>query len=181
MRSILIRMFVLIAVLLAVVYLLTLYPKEPPCLEFVEAQWMPSDRPPLTLQEVREKYGKDAYIASVKVVSFVMTDDVIEERPIILKRVFLTGEEIEEVWVAENEAGVPTVNIKFSSSGAKVLHEVTSKTSVEPIVLLLNNKVISAPTIYEPITNGRLEITHDLIITENIDELAEKFKKLIMR
>jgi preprotein translocase subunit SecD len=175
--KILLGILVLIVIFLLVYYFIK-YSQSSMCLEFREAQWMSSDKPALTLAEVKETYGEDAYIDSVGVSSFVLTDDLINERPIILKRVFLTGEDIEDVWVGENEAGVPTLNIKFNSSAAKVLQEVTSKTVTDPIALLLNKKVVSAPTIYEPITDGRLEITHDLIDTEDIEGLVEKLRKI---
>jgi preprotein translocase subunit SecD len=177
MRSISIRIIFLILVLLAVFYYFSHYLKAPLCLEFVEAEWMPAGKTPLTLQEVKEKYGKDAYIDSVKVTSFVLTKHQVDERPIVLKKVFLTGEDIEDVWVAENEAGVPALNIKFKSGAAKILNEITPRTNPAPIAILLNKKIISAPTIYEPIIDGRLEITQDLI-TEDIDELADKLKKM---
>ena len=48
----------------------------------------------------------------------------------------------------------PIVNFKFNSSGSRKFAQATTENVGQPFAIVLDNKVISAPVIREPITGG---------------------------
>jgi len=82
----------------------------------------------------------------------------------ILERTpFVTGEELTDAKLTFDQNGRPAVNIWFNTSGARKLGQYTTDHIGEPFAIVLDSKVISAPTIQSAITGG------SALITGNID------------
>jgi len=141
-------------------------------LEFVEAEWAPGDETVLTPAKVKEFYGKNAYLDKVKE---YRGDQLVRERPIILKGTVLTGADLKGAWPGIDQYGNPVVDIEFNSTGAKTFSEVTSRSVNKPIAILLDKKIISAPNVREPIPSGRAQISGDFA-AEEVQDLVIKLK-----
>lgn len=69
------------------------------------------------------------------------------------KRVILGGEQLVDAQ-ATFQNNEPVVSFKFDSAGARRFAEVTRENVGKPFAIVLDNKVISAPVIREPILGG---------------------------
>ncbi|MBU0672334.1 MAG: protein translocase subunit SecD [Candidatus Margulisbacteria bacterium] len=141
-------------------------------LEFVEAEWAPADESKLTPIKVKEFYGEEAYLDKVKL---FRNGEVVSEKPIILKKVVLTGGLLKGAWPGVDEFGNPVVDIEFNSEGAKTFAEVTGRAVGRPIAILLDKKIISAPNVREPIPSGKAQISGDFSI-EEVQDFVIKLK-----
>lgn len=140
-------------------------------LEFVEAEWAPGDESVLTPEKVLEFYGPDARLAKVEEVrggrKFY--------RPIILKKTVLTGADLKIAYPQVDEYGNPSVGFELNPDGARVFAALTTRHIEKPIAILLDNKIISAPNVKTPITEGRGIITGDFT-AEEVKDLVVKLK-----
>jgi preprotein translocase subunit SecD len=141
-------------------------------LEFVEAEWSPGDEKVLTDKKIKEFYGKDARLDKVKE---YRGNEVVSERPIILKSIALTGTDLKGAWPGIDGYGNPVVDIEFNSKGAGLFANVTSRNVGKPLAILLDNKIISAPNVREPISGGRAQISGNFSI-EEVQDLIVKLK-----
>ncbi|MEE8638399.1 MAG: protein translocase subunit SecD, partial [Candidatus Margulisiibacteriota bacterium] len=141
-------------------------------LEFVEAEWAPADETKLTPEKVREFYGAEAYLDKIKI---IRNNEVVGERPIVLKKVVLTGGLLKGAWPGVDEYGNPVVDIEFNPEGAKLFAEVTARSVGKPIAILLDKKIISAPNVREPIPSGKAQISGDFTI-EEVQDMVIKLK-----
>lgn len=141
-------------------------------LEFVEAEWAPADETKLTPEKVKEFYGSEAYLDKVKI---IRNNEVVGEKPIILKKVALTGGVLKGAWPGVDEYGNPVVDIEFDSEGAKLFADVTARSVGRPIAILLDKKIISAPNVREPIPSGKAQISGDFSI-EEVQDMVIKLK-----
>jgi len=125
-------------------------------LEFVEAEWSPGDARTISPEKLKEFYGPEARLDTVK----ELRDGRVEsERPIILKKTVLTGADLKGAWPGLDQYGNPVVDIEFNSQGARIFSEVTSRSVGKPIAILLDRKIISAPNVREPIPSGKAQIS----------------------
>lgn len=62
--------------------------------------------------------------------------------------------------------GKPVVGLQFNENGAKKFEEITGRNIGKPVVIFLDNQVISAPTVNEKISGGRAVITGDFTIEQ---------------
>ncbi len=67
--------------------------------------------------------------------------------------------------------GIPQVNFKFNNEGTRKFGEITSKNIGKQLAIILDNKVISAPVIREPIMGGSGVISGSYT-TETANDLA---------
>ncbi|MFC1571261.1 protein translocase subunit SecD [Candidatus Margulisiibacteriota bacterium] len=141
-------------------------------LEFVEAEWAPADESRLTPERVKEFYGREAHLDYVV---FRRNGEVVRKRPIILKKMVLTGSLLKGGWPGVDEYGNPVVDIEFNAEGAKLFAESTSRSVGKPIAILLDNKIISAPNVREPIPSGKAQISGDFTI-EEVQDMVIKLK-----
>ncbi|MFH1347473.1 MAG: protein translocase subunit SecD [Candidatus Margulisiibacteriota bacterium] len=141
-------------------------------LEFVEAEWSPADESKLTPAKVKEFYGAEAYLDKVKT---IRNGEVISEKPIILKKVAITGGLLKGAWPGVDEYGNPVIDIEFSSEGAKLFAAVTGRSVGKPVAILLDKTIISAPNVREPIPSGKAQISGDFNI-EEVQDLVIKLK-----
>jgi preprotein translocase subunit SecD len=78
-------------------------------------------------------------------------------RPImylVRKRVMVGGDTLANAVVGSDQNGLPAVNFRFDSVGARRFGAVTKDNVGRPLVIVLDGKVISAPNIREPILGG---------------------------
>ncbi len=78
----------------------------------------------------------------------------------------LTGNELADASVAYNPQGQPFVGIEFTAEGRDKFAEATTAYVGQPIVMILDNEIISAPEVNEPITGGEASI-------ENVGDVDE--------
>ena len=141
-------------------------------LEFVEAEWSPGDSRTLSPDKLKEFYGPDARLDSVKEMK---NGQVESERPIILKKSVLTGADLRGAWPGLDQYGNPVVDIEFNSAGAQTFSEVTSRSVGKPIAIILDKKIISAPNVREPIPSGKAQISGSFT-AEEVQDLVIKLK-----
>ena len=141
-------------------------------LEFVEAEWSPGDEKVLSQKKIEEYYGKGARLDKVKEYK---GNEVVSERPIILKGTALTGADLKGAWPGIDGYGNPVVDIEFNSKGAGLFANVTSRSVGKPLAILLDKKIISAPNVREPISGGRAQISGNFSIDE-VQDLVVKLK-----
>jgi protein-export membrane protein SecD len=79
---------------------------------------------------------------------------VLEEEPL------LTGEDLVDAQPGfEQQTNEPVVNFRLTTSGARKFGEVTSQNVGTPFAIVLDEEIISAPVIREPITGGAGQIS----------------------
>ncbi|MEM8853922.1 MAG: protein translocase subunit SecD, partial [Pseudomonadota bacterium] len=89
-------------------------------------------------------------------------DDEIEPlRPYVLEESpLLTGEDLVDAQPAfEQQTNEPVVTFRLTTSGARRFGEVTSQFVGRPFAIVLDQEIISAPVIREPITGGSGQIS----------------------
>jgi protein-export membrane protein SecD len=93
--------------------------------------------------------------------------------PYVLKsQVLLTGENLENASPGfDQQTGEPVVNFKFDAAGAKRFGKVTQENVGLPFAILLDEKVITAPVIREPILGGTGQISGSFTV-ERANDLA---------
>ncbi|MBU0581117.1 MAG: protein translocase subunit SecD [Candidatus Margulisbacteria bacterium] len=143
-------------------------------LEFVEAEWAPGDASVLTKKDIELLGGKDARLETVKYYDN-KTKRLVREAPIILKKTALTGNDLQWAGPGTDEYGRPVVSIEFKAEGAKKFYEVTARSVGKPIAIILDNKIISAPNVNEPISGGRAQISGSFTVSE-MQDLVIKLK-----
>ncbi len=95
------------------------------------------------------------------------------EKPLIaVKRsAIITGEQLINAYQATNENNAPVVDIKFDAQGGKRFGRVTQENVKKPFAIILDNSVLSAPSINEPILGGSASISGNFTI-KSANELA---------
>jgi protein-export membrane protein SecD len=79
---------------------------------------------------------------------------VVEEAPL------MTGEDLTDAQTSfDQRTNEPVVNFRLSTAGARKFGDVTAKNVGKPFAIVLDDKVISAPVIREPITGGQGQIS----------------------
>ncbi len=145
---------------------------ETALLEFVEAEWAPGNADILTPEKLKILAGEDARLSSY---THVNRDGSRNERPIILKKTAVTGKYLKAAFPGVGQNGQSHVSIEFDTKGAELFGIATAKSVGKPLAILLDNKIISAPNVNEPINGGRAIISGDFSATE-IKDLVIKLK-----
>ncbi len=114
----------------------------------------------ILIEKVKDKAGK-----------------IIEEIPhVVKKRVLLTGDMLTGADVRfDNQLNEPYVAINFDSLGGSIFFEVTKNNVKKRLAIVLDDNVVSAPVINEPIAGGRASITGGFT-TEDAKFLAIKLR-----
>lgn len=92
------------------------------------------------------------------------------EQYVIVRKPAVGGENLTDAGVSFQD-GAPAVSFKFNSFGAKKFGEVTKNNVGEQLAIVLDDEVISAPTIQSAITGGSGVITGNYT-SESAQELA---------
>lgn len=78
----------------------------------------------------------------------------------VLDRVELSGDRLSDARVSfEPQTNEPVVSFRFDNAGAARFAEITRQNVGRPFAIVLDNKVLSAPVIREPITGGSGQIS----------------------
>src|SRR3989339_1104679 len=141
-------------------------------LEFVEAEWAPGDESVLTPQKVKEYYGDSARLDKVE---SVKDGQVVRSTPIILKDTTITGADVKAVYPQVDEYGNPSVGFELNSTGVNLFARLTTRHIGKPIAILLDKKIISAPNVNTPITEGKGIITGNFS-AEEVRDMVVKLK-----
>jgi len=78
----------------------------------------------------------------------------------------LTGASLKKAQVGYDQYQQPIISIEFDSKGAKEFGKITEKSVGKPLAIVLDNKVLSAPIVQEPITGGKAQITGNRSVEE---------------
>jgi preprotein translocase subunit SecD len=79
---------------------------------------------------------------------------------VIKKQVLVSGGDLTDAQPGfDQRTGEPIVSFKFNTSGSRKFSVATSENVGQPFAIVLDNKVISAPVIREPITGGSGQIS----------------------
>jgi len=92
------------------------------------------------------------------------------EKTAVQRRVAVSGENLTDAQPSFNN-GEPVVSIRFDAVGARKFGEITTENVGKPFAILLDNRVISAPNIREPIIGGSGIITGGFTV-QAANELA---------
>ncbi len=86
---------------------------------------------------------------------------IVEETPVV------SGEELTDAQPAFDQNGRPAVNFSFNPSGARVFGDYTAANIGKPFAIVLDDKVISAPTIQSHIAGGSGIITGNFTLEQS--------------
>jgi SecD/SecF fusion protein len=88
-------------------------------------------------------------------------------------RPFLTDKDIQEARQDYNASnGKPNITFQFNSYGSKVWEDLTRRNISKAIALIIDDVVISAPTVNDVITGGAVEISGNFTISEAVSIAA---------
>jgi preprotein translocase subunit SecD len=91
----------------------------------------------------------------------------------VKRRVMVSGDQLTNAQQGYDQDGRPGIDIMFNTAGARRFGRVTQDNVGKPFAIILDNRVLSAPNINEPILGGRAQITgnftvqsaHDLAVS----------------
>jgi preprotein translocase subunit SecD len=91
----------------------------------------------------------------------------------VKRRVMVSGDQLTDAKQGFDQDGRPDIEITFNSAGARRFGRVTQENVGKPFAIILDDKILSAPNINEPILGGRAQITgnftvqsaHDLAVS----------------
>ena len=84
----------------------------------------------------------------------------------IERRAMLTGDMLDNAQPGFSQNGQPVVTFALDRRGTKRFCDVTREHTNEPFAIVLDNEVLSAPNINEPICGGRAEISGSFTVQE---------------
>ncbi|KAF8818781.1 protein translocase subunit SecD [Rickettsia endosymbiont of Cardiosporidium cionae] len=93
------------------------------------------------------------------------------EKLVIKKQIIVSGKDLNNAQLTFDQYNTPVVSFSFNSKGAKKFADVTSNHVGERLAILLDNKLLSAPSIKQPILDGNGIITGNFTI-DTANELA---------
>ncbi len=94
----------------------------------------------------------------------------------VIRRSMVTGDQLIDAQQGfDQTTGEPVVNIRFDSSGARRFGRVTQDNVGKPFAIILDDVVLSAPNINEPILGGQAQISGSFT-TESANELAVQLR-----
>ncbi|ASI48071.1 MAG: protein translocase subunit SecD [Anaplasma ovis] len=120
------------------------------------------------LEEVKSLSDIDPVVAS-------LLSDVTGNVYPVLKKVEISGDSLIDASAGLNNLGRPVVYFKFDSVATKKLAEITKNHTGKQFAAVLDNVVLTAPTIREPILGGNGEISGRFSMSE-AKELAVLLK-----
>ncbi|HZG44876.1 MAG TPA: protein translocase subunit SecD [Allosphingosinicella sp.] len=87
----------------------------------------------------------------------------------VQRRAIITGDQIARAQQSFDEQGLPDVSITFDSAGGTRFAKVTRENVGKPFAIILDNVVLSAPSIREPILGGQASISGGFTVEEAND------------
>ncbi len=89
----------------------------------------------------------------------------------VQRRVMVSGEQLVDAKQSFDQDGQPVVSITFNAAGARRFGRVTQENVGRPFAIILDNQVLSAPNINEPILGGQAQIMGSFTV-ESANQLA---------
>ncbi len=89
----------------------------------------------------------------------------------VKRRVMVSGDQLTDAKQTFDQDGQPVVSITFNSSGARRFGRVTQENVNKPFAIILDDKILSAPNINEPILGGQAQISGSFTV-ESANALA---------
>ena len=89
----------------------------------------------------------------------------------VKRRVMVSGEQLVDAKQSFDQDGRPVVSITFNSAGARRFGRVTQENVNKPFAIILDDKVLSAPNINEPILGGQAQISGNFTV-DSANQLA---------
>jgi preprotein translocase subunit SecD len=89
----------------------------------------------------------------------------------VQRRVMVSGEQLASARQGFDQDGRPTVDLVFNSTGARRFGRVTQENVNKPFAIILDDKILSAPNINEPILGGRAQISGNFTV-QSANDLA---------
>ncbi|HEX6785050.1 MAG TPA: protein translocase subunit SecD [Sphingomicrobium sp.] len=91
----------------------------------------------------------------------------------VKRRVMVSGDQLTDAHQGFDQDGRPDIEIKFNTAGARRFARATQENVGKPFAIILDDKVLSAPNINEPILGGNAQISgsftvqsaHDLSVS----------------
>lgn len=94
------------------------------------------------------------------------------ERYVVKRKVEVAGDNLVDAQAGyDQRGGMPVVNFRFDTVGGKRFAEITQQAVGQPFAIVLDNKVLSAPVIREPILGGSGQISGNFT-TQSANDLA---------
>ncbi|MCA6109034.1 protein translocase subunit SecD [Bradyrhizobium cenepequi] len=91
---------------------------------------------------------------------------------VIKKQVLVSGGDLTDAQPGfDQRTGEPIVSFRFNTSGARKFAQATTENVGQPFAIVLDNEVISAPVIREPITGGQGQISGNFTV-QSANDLA---------
>jgi len=89
---------------------------------------------------------------------------------VIKKKVLVSGGDLTDAQPGfDQRSGEPIVSFRFNTSGSRKFAQATSENVGQPFAIVLDNEVISAPVIREPITGGAGQISGNFTVQQAND------------
>ena len=89
---------------------------------------------------------------------------------VVKKQVLVSGGDLTDAQPGfDQRSGEPIVSFRFNTSGARKFAQATSENVGQPFAIILDDKVISAPVIREPITGGSGQISGNFTVQQAND------------
>jgi preprotein translocase subunit SecD len=103
--------------------------------------------------------------------SEVLMSSTAPKIPYVIKRqVLVSGAELTDAQPGfDQRSNEPIVSFRFNSSGSRKFAQATSENVGQPFAIVLDNEVISAPVIREPITGGSGQISGSFTVQQAND------------
>ena len=99
-------------------------------------------------------------------------DGARNERYVVKRKVEVAGDNLVDAQPGyDQRGGMPVVNFRFDTVGGKRFAEITQQAVGQPFAIVLDNKVLSAPVIREPILGGSGQISGNFT-TQSANDLA---------
>ena len=100
----------------------------------------------------------------------------------VKRRVMVSGGQLSDATQGFDQDNRPDINIRFNTAGARRFARATQENVGKPFAIILDDKVLSAPNINEPILGGSAQITgsftvqsaHDLAVSLKSGQLPVK-------
>ncbi|HVE01309.1 MAG TPA: protein translocase subunit SecD, partial [Sphingomicrobium sp.] len=89
----------------------------------------------------------------------------------VKRRVMVSGDQLTKASQGFDQDGRPDINIVFDTAGARRFGRVTQENVGKPFAIILDDKVLSAPNINEPILGGQAQITGSFTV-QSANDLA---------
>ena len=89
----------------------------------------------------------------------------------VKRRVMVSGDQLVDAKQTFDQDGRPVVSITFNTAGARRFGRVTQENVNKPFAIILDEKVLSAPNINEPILGGQAQISGSFTV-ETANQLA---------